>query len=89
MSDPPLRWKPPKEVRFGINAKWIAYAQDFQFGKRGLPGRVWFTVESVEANGQCRLTAPGYGGRPYGNGAIYVNWIDVAIWGRQRHDDAA
>lgn len=96
MSRPPLRWKPPEEVRFGKNAKWIQYGQDMQFKRGDLPGDVWFRAEKVMDNGQVRLTAYGFGlhdkklgPKPYGNGAIYVNWMDVAIWGRKRHDDAA
>lgn len=96
MSSPPLGWKPPKQVRFGKNANWITYGQDHcPGGLKGLPGDVWFDVGAVTNHGQVRLTAHGYGqlkrrgknDNPYGNGAIYVNWIDVAIWGRGR--DAA
>jgi len=95
MSRPPLGWKPPKQVRFGKNANWITYGQDHcPGGLKGLPGDVWFDVEQVTSNGRVKLTAFGYGqkgGRacrhepsPYGNGAIYVNWMDIAIWGRGR-----
>jgi hypothetical protein len=79
-----MSWKPPEEVRFGINAKWISYMHDMNLCKRGLPGDVWFKTGEITSNGRVVLTAPGYGGKPYGDGAIYVNWIDVAIWGRGR-----
>lgn len=95
MSSPPIGWKPPDEVCFGRNARWITYGQDHCMGGlRGLPGDVWFTVGKVLGNGLVQLTAFGYGqlGKracrhepsPYGNGAIYVNWIDIAIWGKTR-----
>jgi len=83
VSSPPLGWRPPKEVRFGTNdARWIRYLHDMHLNKRGLPSNVWFTTGRVTQNGRVELTAPGYGGRPYGNGSIYVHWVDVAVWGR-------
>ena len=92
MSGPPLGWKPPKQVRFGKNANWITFGQDHcPGGLKGLPGDVWFDVDTVTSNGHVKLTAYGYGQlskkfgpKPYGNGAIYVNWMDIAIWGRGR-----
>ena len=48
----------------------INYGQDF-FQKVGIPHGVDFCVSVVDSN--CvKLTAPGYGGKPYGNGALYV-----------------
>lgn len=95
MSAPPRGWKPPKQVMFGRHAKWVTYGQDScPGGLKGIPGDVWFTVEKVLSNGLVMLTAFGYGQKgkracrhepsPYGDGAIFVNWVDIAIWGKKR-----
>lgn len=84
MSCPPRTWSPPAQVRFGINGKWIAYGHDHHPRKRGLPGKTWFTTDGISGDGRVCLRAPGYGGKPYGSGAVYVNWIDIAIWGKAK-----
>ena len=47
----------------------LAYGQDFGF-HRGIPAGIVFVVE--DRGPQCRLSAPGYGDQPYGNGALLV-----------------
>jgi hypothetical protein len=62
-------------MKFPPNNK-IRYGQDFRFFM-GVPSDVDFTVEFIgKDKSLARLTAPGYGGKPYGNGAIYLyeNW---------------
>lgn len=48
----------------------IAFCQDFAVWE-GLPNGVDFEVSPVGKD-SVKLVAPGYGGKPYGNGAIYV-----------------
>ena len=67
----------PTTVTFAPNNR-LVYAQDFQFW-RGIPAGVTFTVEDRDA--WCRLTAPGYGGEPYGNGALLVETAVVVVAG--------
>jgi len=47
----------------------IFYGQDFRIW-RGIPPGIAFEV--TDSGTQWRLQAPGYGGTPYGNGALYV-----------------
>ena len=47
----------------------IFYGQDCQIW-RGIPAGIPFEV--TDCGTQWRLQAPGYGGTPYGNGALYV-----------------
>ena len=49
----------------------IKYSQDFSQWV-GIPSGIEFDVE-IPYPGQARLKAPGYGGRPYGNGVIIVH----------------
>jgi hypothetical protein len=50
----------------------ILYGQDFRV-LEGLPSGVDFEVyPQNKDNSLMKLVAPGYGGHPYGNGALYV-----------------
>jgi hypothetical protein len=48
----------------------IAFGQDFRFF-RGIPSGIDFEVKQMGT--LVKLIAPGYGGEPYGNGALYLN----------------
>ena len=61
-----------RTMAFGKND--IAYEQDFRFW-RGIPASVVFTFE--DRGMYWRLSAPGYGGEPYGDGGLLVNKADV------------
>lgn len=50
----------------------IHYLQDFTF-RIGMPTAVVFNVVKVTERG-VELRAPGYGGKPYGNGCIDVSF---------------
>ena len=57
----------------------IVYGQDHGFG-RGIPDGVWFDITPMpEASLFTKhlyvLRAPGYGGEPYGNGALFVKYV--------------
>jgi len=58
-----------KHMKFSKRNR-IRYGQDF-FQHVGLPSGVDFDVTIDDAN-CATLRAPGYGGTPYGNGAIHV-----------------
>ena len=60
-------------VVFDNNA--IPYGQDMQF-YTGVPAHIRFAVTRINDE-RYKLTAPGYGGEPYGNGAIYVKASDL------------
>lgn len=63
----------PAETRLRFkDGNRVRYFQDFS-GWLGMPTEVTFTV--AHSGDRIRLTAPGYGGKPYGNGAIYI-WVD-------------
>ena len=49
----------------------VIFSQDFRIWE-GLPSDVDFEVHPIGQN-SVKLVAPGYGGKPYGNGAIYVS----------------
>ena len=49
----------------------IQYLQDFRV-YTCLPDKVHFSVERLHRGG-AKLTGKNYGGKPYGNGAIYLN----------------
>lgn len=49
----------------------ILYMQDFSY-YRGVPHGVEFTIEYITRD-RVVLSAPGYGGKPYGNGKLYIN----------------
>lgn len=63
------------ELRFRRGNK-IPYIHD-GFAHRGIPSRVEFKAEYVNDGTTLRMVAPGYGGKPFGNGAIYVEKIDL------------
>jgi hypothetical protein len=51
----------------------VIYGQDFGFFVGEFP-EIIFTVDRyLSSPGRARLKASGYGGNPYGNGAIFVN----------------
>lgn len=50
----------------------IVFSQDFRVWE-GLPSDVDFDVIPQVKGDSVKLVAPGYGGKPYGNGAIYVS----------------
>lgn len=50
----------------------IHYLQDFTF-RIGMPDGVVFSVVKVTERG-VELRAPGYGGKPYGNGCIDISF---------------
>jgi hypothetical protein len=50
----------------------IPYGQDHRF-LRGVPSGIKFRAEKILWNGLVCLVAEGYGGKHYGNGAVYVN----------------
>ena len=56
-------------IRFPENNR-ILYGQDFTI-KCGVPHDVEFKVVRVDSSYMV-LEGPGYGGKPYGNGRIYV-----------------
>ena len=78
----PQGWEAPTKVRFPERSKkHVKYHQDHHFGLTGLPAHVTFKVTGIiESNGLIRLQAPHFGGRPYGNGEVFVDWLDVAVW---------
>lgn len=50
----------------------IRYGQDFGI-YQGVPANIDFEVELLDKDGDSvKLVAPGYGGEPYGNGALYI-----------------
>jgi len=50
----------------------LKYLQDFRMHE-GVPNGVDFFVQVIDRKQKkVKLTAPGYGGIPYGNGALYV-----------------
>jgi len=57
------------KVTFGDNG--IAYGQDHRFFI-GIPRDINFETKVVNDT-LIKLTAPEYGGKPYGNGTIYVH----------------
>lgn len=57
-------------MKFPANFE-VFYSQDFAFCKGTFPEDLEFTVEELGYGKVC-LRAPGYGGNPYGNGAIYM-----------------
>ena len=60
---------PPKNV--------IAFFQDFRY-HRGLPSGVTFTITGWRPlPGRIRLSAPGYGANPYGNGQVFMSVRDL------------
>lgn len=69
-------------MRFGtmtFKENDFPYFQDFRF-PRGIPAGVEFEAEYTRKDRtRIRLTAPGYGGKPYGNGAIYVSLKDLSM----------
>jgi len=60
-----VRFKRDNSVRFGQDFRWFV----------GVPVGVWFDAHSQ--SGHWRLVAPGFGGVPYGNGALYVSKHEV------------
>jgi len=55
----------------------IGFGQDFSFSE-GVPANIEFEeIEEIKSNGMVKLSAPGYGGQPYGNGSIYVKRVDL------------
>lgn len=58
-----------RTIKFKLGNK-IAYGQDFNYW-HGLPSNIEFTVEEIDEN-HAVLKGPGYGGKPYGNGKIYI-----------------
>jgi len=65
----------------------VLYSQDFK-RYRGVPSNVTFTVEE-RIDCITVLSAPGYGGNPYGNGKIYISdWLCMdeicrALWEKE------
>jgi len=59
----------PKRIQFKEGNLYL-YGQDMDF-HLGIPADVVFGVEDFNDE-KLKLTAPGYGLRPYGNGAIYL-----------------
>lgn len=57
-------------VRFSPGNQ-VLYGQDFHTA-RGVPSGIDFTVEEIDDT-HAVLSAPGYGGRPYGNGKIWIS----------------
>ena len=53
----------------------IAYGQDFGYHK-GVPSGIDFKVGSG-CGDSVSLTAKGYGGKPYGNGSIFISKKDM------------
>jgi hypothetical protein len=53
----------------------VRYGQDLRY-HRGVPDGVLFTFDGF-AGDRVILVAPGYGGKPYGDGAIYVSFEDA------------
>lgn len=49
-----------------------SYGQDFRYYRR-IPSGVEFDVSFFQ-EGRVILTGSGYGGKPYGNGALYANY---------------
>ena len=64
----------------------LMYGQDMGF-HRGIPSDVEFAQESCIGD-RIQLIAPGYGGEPYGNGAIYVD-CEVFHKAKDSHDALA
>lgn len=54
----------------------VPYFQDFRF-MRGVKSGIWFKVTKFSGNNGMWLQAPGFGGKPYGNGQICVYLDDV------------
>ncbi len=57
-------------MKFPENNK-ILYSQDFSIFE-SVPSDVDFSVEPL-GNDKVMLTAPNYGGKPYGNGRLYLS----------------
>lgn len=57
-----------KTITFQENR--ILYFQDMNYF-RGIPSGVEFTIETIDEK-SARLSAPNYGGKPYGNGKIFI-----------------
>ena len=65
-------------MKFRVDNKY-KYGQD-HFQCVGIPAGVEFDVEYF-SNKMFRLTSPGYGGKPYGNGQLYVWGLTKRQWG--------
>ena len=59
-----------RKIRFKCGNK-VLYYQDMSYW-RGLPSNVEFTIDRIDDNSAV-LSAPGYGGDPYGNGRVYIS----------------
>jgi hypothetical protein len=76
----------PESVVFDrVAHRHMTCYQDFRF-HTGVPVGVVFNIEQVTTNGRAKLTADGFGsfagpGNTYGNGAIYVDVIDLLVFG--------
>ena len=62
-----------KTIRFKPDNK-VFYGQDFRCFV-GAPAGVEFEVVKMKGTG-CWLKAPGYGGKPYGNGKLYIPYAN-------------
>jgi hypothetical protein len=60
-------------LKFKRNCIW--YLQDFRV-LRGIPVGIWFDCD--DEGDYLRIIAPGHGGKPYGNGAIFVSKSDLS-----------
>jgi len=64
------------KIRFAPENE-VIFMQDFKFFK-GVPSDIEFdVVEPGETS--VKLIAPGYGGEPYGNGAIWIPRIGFPV----------
>jgi hypothetical protein len=55
----------------------IPWGMDFSCYSINCPCQIIFTLRNVIVDTKVCLVAPGYGGEPYGNGAIHVNLEDI------------
>jgi len=56
-------------ITFKPNKIW--YGQDFRY-HCGIPPGIRFAIDKIWEKKGFWLKAPGYGGKPYGNGRIFV-----------------
>ena len=69
-----------EEERLYERVTLIPGASVFQdhVGCKWIPGAKQVVFEATwQSTGRCHLIAPGYGGKPYGSGSLYVNIKDV------------
>lgn len=56
----------------------ILYGQDFKY-RWGIPSGTEFEVDKIERE-SCWLKASGYGGKPYGDGRLWVPYRVKGKW---------